>query len=82
MKIGDKVKLISIPPDVHDDEHVQTRTLFEKCLGLTFSIVGLETVEGLSYQLVKLDVGHVLGEPDYCHSIWVDPEYLQVQNSS
>ena len=81
MKVGDKVKLIGIPPDAHDDEKLQTRTLFEKCLGGTFTVAGLETVEGLSYRLVQLDVGHVLGEAAYLETIWVEPEYLHLDVS-
>ena len=42
----------------------------------------METVEGLNQQLAKLDVGHVLGEPSYRHTIWVEEEYLQVENSN
>ncbi len=82
MKIGDKVRLIGIPADAHDDEKLQTRTLFEKCLGETFTVAGLETVEGLPYQLVRLDVGHMLGEAPYLETIWVEPEYLQLEESS
>lgn len=81
MKIGDRVKLIGIPPDTHDDEELQTRTLFEKCLGKTFTVAGLETVEGLPYQLVQLDVGNILGQAPYLQTIWVEPEYLQVETS-
>jgi hypothetical protein len=79
VKIGDRVRLIAIPPDVRDDKELQTRTLFEKCLGETFAIAGLETVEGLPYQLVQLDVGHILGKASYLETIWVEPEYLQVE---
>ncbi len=82
MKAGDRVKLIGIPPDLKDDAELQTRTLFEKCLGKSFLIRDIETVDGLSYQLVKLDVGHVLGEPSYMHTIWVETEYLQMENSN
>ena len=81
MKIGDKVKLIGIPPDAHDGEELQTRTLFEKCLGRIFTVAGLETVEGLPYQLVQLNVGHVLGEAPSLEKIWVEPEYLQLEGS-
>ena len=81
MKIGDKVKLIGIPPDLHDDEKLQTRALFEKCLGETFAVAGLETVEGLPYQLVQLDVGQMLGRDPYLVTIWVEPEYLQLDAS-
>ena len=81
MKIGDRVRLIGIPPDTHDDEELQTRTLFERCLGKTFAVAGLETVEGLPHQLVQLDVGHILGEAPYLQTIWVEPEYLQLEAS-
>jgi len=77
VKIGDKVRLIGIPPDANDDNELQTRTLFEKCLGKTFAVAGLETVQGLPYQLVQLDVGDVLGNAAYLETIWVEPEYLQ-----
>ena len=81
MKVGDKVRLVGIPPDANDDETLQTRTLFEKCLGKTFTIVGLETVEGLPYQLVQLDVGHVFGKAPYLETIWVEPECLRLEAS-
>ena len=79
MKVGDNVKLVGIPPDTSDDAELQTRTLFEKCLGKTFRVAGLEPVEGLPFKLVQLDVGHVLGMESYLHSIWVEPEYLQFE---
>ena len=81
MKIGDKVRLIGIPPDLHDDEKLQTRSLFQKCLGRTFTVAGLETVEGLPYQLVQLDVGHILGKAPYLETIWVEPDYLQPEGT-
>jgi hypothetical protein len=77
MKVGDKVRLIGIPPLPHHDENMQTRTLFEKCLGQTFTIAGFKTVEGLPYELVQLDVGHILGKASYLETIWVEPEYLK-----
>ena len=81
MQVGDRVRLIGIPPDAHDDEELQTRTLFEKCLGETFTIAGLETVERLPYQLVQLHVGHIVGQDSYLETIWVEPEYLQLEAS-
>ena len=80
MKIGDKVRLIRIPPNLRDDEKLGTCSLFEKCLGKAFPIAGLQSVEGLSYQLVQLDVGHVLGKPEYMDSVWVEPEYLLLES--
>ena len=79
MKAGDTVKLIGIPPNLRDDEDLKTRTLFEKCLGQSFVIVEVESVEGVPYPLAKLDVGHVLGNESWEHTIWVEPEYLQLE---
>jgi hypothetical protein len=81
VKIGDKVKLIGIPAGLKDDEDLQTRSLFERCLGETFVVAGLETPEGLPHQLVQLDVGHVVGRASYLETIWVEPEYLVVEES-
>jgi hypothetical protein len=81
VKAGDIVRLIAIPPGVKDDEVMQTRTLFERCLGKSFTIAGFEIVEGLPYKLVKLDVGHILGKAEYLETILVEPEYLQLDKS-
>jgi hypothetical protein len=81
MKTGDTVRLIAVLPDLKDDRELQARILFEKCLGKTFPIAALETVDGLPYQLVRLDVGHILGKPTYLETIWVEPEYLQLESS-
>lgn len=79
MKAGDKVTVIGIPSDVRDQKDLQTRTLFEKCLGQSFIVVSVETVEGLPYPLAKLNVGHVVGEEPSSHAIWVEPEYLRLE---
>jgi hypothetical protein len=81
VKAGDTAKLVGIPPNVADKGEMQTRTLFEKCLGRTFVIAAMESVEGLPYPLAKLDVGHVIGEEPWKHTIWVEPEYLELQAS-
>jgi len=81
MKTGDTVKLIGIPLNLPEHADLQTRTLFEKCLGQTFVVLGLEDVEGLPYPLARLDVGHAIGEENWKHTIWVEPKYLQVENT-
>jgi hypothetical protein len=62
MKTGDRVKLVGIPPDVRDKDDMQTRTLFEKCLGQTFVVADIESFDGVPFPLAKLDVGHVVGK--------------------
>jgi hypothetical protein len=77
MKAGETVKVIGIPPNLSDKEDMPTRTLFEKCLGKSFVVEAVESVEGLPFPLAKLDVGHIIGEESWKHTIWVEPEYLQ-----
>jgi hypothetical protein len=78
VKAGDRVKLIGIPPNLKDDEVLQTRSLFEKCVGRCFVVAAVEVVDGLTQRLARLDVGHVLGVAPYVHTIWVEEEYLQI----
>jgi hypothetical protein len=61
MKVGDTAKLIGIPPNFRDDEELQTRTLFEKCLGHSF-VIAVESFEGVPFPLARIDVGKVLGK--------------------
>lgn len=68
MKIGDLVVITGVPSAL--PHGMGTRELFEKCLGRTFAIVGFEN------GLVELEVGEVLGEPSYMHSIWIEPYHL------
>jgi hypothetical protein len=77
MKAGQTVKLIGIPPNLSNEEDMPTRTLFEKCLGKYFVVEAVESVEGVPFPLARLDVGHVIGEESWQHTIWVEPEYLQ-----
>jgi hypothetical protein len=69
MKAGDKVQLISILPNLRDEGEMQTLTLFQKCLGQSFTVDGVEIVEGLPFPVARLDVGHVLGEEPWKHTI-------------
>jgi hypothetical protein len=77
IKAGDTVTLIGIPANLHDDEELQTRTLFQKCLGHAFVIAAVESFEGVPFPLARIDVGHVLGTPPWEHTIWVEQEHLR-----
>jgi hypothetical protein len=75
MKAGDIVKLVGIPPGFSDDEEFQTQTLFHKCLGQSFVISAIESLEG--FPLAGIDVGHPIGKEPWEHTIWVELEYLR-----
>jgi hypothetical protein len=81
MKIGDKVRVIGIPEGLADND-MQTKQVFELCLGRIFPIEDFKQVEDLPYKLVELFVGEVVGEADYMHSIWVEPEFLEVVDTT
>ncbi len=77
MKVGDTVRIKGIPPNLKDNEQLQTRSLFAKCVGRTFVVAGIESPEGSPHRLVRLDVGHVIGVASYLHTIWVEEEFVE-----
>jgi hypothetical protein len=79
MKIGDTVRLITIPPN-RSRWSLENRALFEKCLGGTFLIARMETSKRPSHPLVVgLGVGHVLGKPSEHETIFVPAAYVRVE---
>ena len=81
MNIGDIVTVRGVPSDVKDDEHLKTRSLFEKCVGREFVVAGVEQPQGLPYRLVRLDVGQVVGEAPFMHTIWIEEEFVEYQGT-
>jgi hypothetical protein len=71
MKIGDKVRLLTVPPALPQDE-LKTQSLFELCVGRVFSIVGFQG------DMLELEVGEVLGQEPCMNSIWIEPEFVEV----
>ncbi|UCH73456.1 MAG: hypothetical protein JSU82_14065, partial [Rhodospirillales bacterium] len=64
MKVGDRVRVIGIPDGLPDND-MDTKRIFELCVGRTFTVQDLTPVEGLEYELIELHVGKVVGESDY-----------------
>jgi hypothetical protein len=77
MNVGDRVIVIGVPADLKDDPQLKTREVFEKCVGRTFEIKGIDEVEGLARPLVRLEVGEVAGQESYMETIWIESEYLR-----
>ncbi len=81
IEAGDRVKLVGIPPGLRDDEDLQTASLFAKCFDATFVVQAYAPAigsDGSEFALYKLHVGHVVGTEPFAHSIWVEPEYLEL----
>jgi len=72
MRIGDQVRVMSIPGDLPEGD-LKTRTRFEKCVGHSFPIAGFHGLE--------LHVGGVLGKEPFTDSIWLEPEYVELEQS-
>lgn len=74
MKIGDKVRVARLPQQLpqREADDLRTRQIFELCVGRVFPVVGL--VNGL----IELEVGEVVGERAYMHSIWIEPDCVKL----
>lgn len=66
--MSEKIRVIAIPPNLPIDD-LGTPALFEKCLGLSFDMIGHNG------DLVELAVGAVMGEAPHMHSIWIEKDY-------
>lgn len=73
MQVGDKVEIVTIPDDLPEND-LKTRSLFKACVGRTFRIVGFQD------HLLELEVGEVLGQEAFVHSIWIEPEHVRLAN--
>jgi hypothetical protein len=72
MKIGDKLRLIALPPDLPvGDADLPTKAVFNKCLGYEFVVAGFNEI-GAAELLVESVTGSI-GE-----TIWVEPEFLEL----
>jgi hypothetical protein len=78
-KVGDSVRIIAVPPSLPENE-LKTRSLFEACVGRVFQVQAVEDVEGLDHTLIRLDVGETLGKNAWEHTIWIEPDFVEVAN--
>jgi hypothetical protein len=71
MKIGDRVRVLTTPPDLPEGE-LNTRSLFKLCVGHTFPIIGFQG------NLLELEVGGVFGKDPCMDSIWIEPKHVEI----
>jgi hypothetical protein len=82
MKVGAKIRIVKLPEGLVDDERLQTKSLFELCLGRVFPIKGIVPVVETGGELLELHVGKVLGKSAFVHSIWIESELVELVKSS
>jgi hypothetical protein len=65
-QIGDMVKVIKIPPDLHDAASIGTPEVFARALGKTFRVEGIGEYGHLELVVSQRD------------SIWIEPEFVEI----
>lgn len=65
------MRVVALSPAIPDNP--ESKLVFERSVGHTFPIIDI-TEDGL----VELEVGEVMGVSAYMHSIWIEPECLEV----
>jgi hypothetical protein len=72
LKIGDKVRVVRVPPVLPPGNELNTRSLFEACVGRVFPVFAFNG------DLLELEVGEVLGKSPCMDSIWIEPEFVEI----
>ncbi|MEO7719199.1 MAG: hypothetical protein ABIY70_23620 [Capsulimonas sp.] len=75
-KIGDKIRVVQVPPYLYNDDPVtrEIADFFELCLGKVFRIEAFD--ENGQLELWMTDKGNRTKRGDL-HSIWIEPEYVE-----
>jgi hypothetical protein len=63
------------PTRVIGDSEFETRSILERCVGLTFPVMGFNT-QGM----IQIDVGELAGKASYLESIWIERDCVQLAN--
>lgn len=73
-KIGDRVRVLQVPPQVLEKMSPESIKIFKRCVGQVLRIDDLNDIGWL--ELNVMDDGSQA--PNYCyHTIWIEPEYVE-----
>jgi hypothetical protein len=73
MRIGDKVRVLRISPNLVDDDVMHTRAVFERCVGHVFRIAGFQG------DWIELKVGNVTRNK--FETIWIEVDCVELVRS-
>ena len=73
-KIGDKVRVLRVPPSVELEMPAETVELFRRCVGQAFCIDGFD-----EYGHLKLSIADNVSQvPVFSKdTIWIEPEFVE-----
>ena len=72
MEIGERVRVVKVPGGLQDGPELKTKTLFERCLGQIFPIMGFDG------DLLALDVGEINGLAPYLETLYIEPSCVEI----
>ncbi len=72
-RVGDRVTIIKFPPDLKVETELQTKRVFELCLGKTYTIQDFDRYGHLEL-MVGRDVDKIVGGSK--NTIWIEPEFV------
>jgi len=71
MRVGDKVRLIDVPPGLEDFPDLPTKSTFRRCLGSEFTVTGINEIGW-----AELPIESITGKKG--EKIYVSPRFLHV----
>ncbi len=74
-KVGDRVRITAIPPDVPQYMPEETREVFRRCLGKVFTVRDIDQHGRLELWVKNGRDRKRIGRADI---IWIEPEYAEV----
>ena len=73
-KVGDTIRVVGIPPRLHDAAEIGTPEVFRDAVGKTFRIEGFDEHGNLELEVWRTDLSGVPKVPD---TIWIEPEFVE-----
>ena len=73
-KVGDLIRVVRIPADLHDAAGIGTPEVFQRALGKTFRIEGLDDHGHLELVVAEHKASEATHTSD---TIWIEPEFVE-----
>ena len=79
IRIGDKVRVIAVPPYLYSDDPVaqETAEFFERCLGKVFRVEGFDNLGQLELWTTGKGNRRKTARGLDTRTIWIEPEYVK-----
>lgn len=78
-RVGEYVKVLQVPPGLHDASGIGTPELFRRVVGKTLRIDGFGQYGHL--ELNVLDDGSQAPDPSH-HTIWIEPAFVEALDNA